>query len=208
MLVERKIQGRLIRAECPEAYARMAANVLDAFENFARSRGSLGPGSQLRFGWSVLRLMEDGPALRVAEPDFARWAEGQWLPTIETTLRILATQTALLHRLGVTGEDAFCDQWLVAASGALAQAKVFLRRATSVSAEDSGWLLGAIDDPEALAREDNLEAVLLASLVTRRPALLQTMVLPRGFITIYSGDSLEQVLDSAGRTLLGEGATQ
>jgi hypothetical protein len=198
MIVQRNIQGRPICVECGEAYARMAANVLDAFSGLAESRAPLGPGTQIRFGWSVLRLVEEGPAWRVTEPDFTRWTEGYWASTLDTTLRVLSMQTSLLHRLGVTGEDAFCDQWLFAASNALTHANVFLRRGASRSAEDSGWLLGALEDPDALARGDNLEAFLLASLVVSRPALLEAVVLPRGFIAIYSGNSLDQVFDAAG----------
>lgn len=173
--------------------------MLDVFERLAISGTPLVPGTQIRFGWSLLRLIEDDSALRVAEPDFARWPEEYWVPMVDTTLNILAAQTSLLHGLGVDGEDAFFDQVIISAPGALAQPKIFLRRASRISAEDSGWLLGTLDDPEALTREDGLEAVLIANLVALRPALLQVITLPSGFIALFSGESLEKIFDSAGR---------
>lgn len=200
MIVERKIQNQQVLAECVEGYARMAANVLDAFESLAASGTEMKPDTQIRFGWSTLRLAEDGEALRVTEPDFARWP-ANWSPTIDITLRVLGEQTCLLRRLGVDGEDAFFDQVIIAASGALAQTRIFMRRTSSMSPEDSGWLLASTDDPEALSRDD-IEPVLIASLVTARPELLQAITLPAGFVALFSGDSLEQVLDSTNRPLL------
>ena len=198
MIVERNIQHHRVRVECSEASSRRAASVLNVFEGLADSGTLLQPGTQIRFGWSLLNLVEDGSGLRVTEPDFALWPEPHWKSTIDTTLDILAAQTSLLHHLDVDGEDAFFDQVIIASPGALTQPKIFLRHASRVSAEDSGWLLGTLDDPEALNRDNSLETVLIASLVVRRPALLQALVLPSGFVVLFSGDSLEQIFDSAG----------
>jgi len=203
MIVERGIQNYRVRAECADLYSRMAANVLDVFEGLPASGTPLAPGTQIRFGWSLLRLaQEGGDALRVTEPDFPRWPERHWSPTIDHTLKVLAEQTGLLRRLGVDGVDAFFDQAIIAAPGALAQPDIFLRRTSSVSPADSGWLLATLDDPEALTRDDGLESVLIAGLVAHRPALLQALTLPPGFIVLFSGDALEKVFDGAGRVRL------
>jgi hypothetical protein len=202
MIIKREMQARSVLAECAEAYSRMAGSVLDVFERLADSGTPLRSGTQVRFGWSLLRLGEDGDGLRVTEPAFLRWPEQYWTPTIDITLNVLAAQTRLLQRLAVDGEDAFFDQSIIAAHGALAEPDVFLRHASSVSPEDSGWLLGTTADPEALAREDQLEAVSIASLVARRPALLQALALPSEFIVLFSGDSVEQIFDAAGRARL------
>ena len=199
MIVERDIQKYRVRAECAHGYARMAANVLDVFESLPASGVMLAPGTQIRFGWSLLRLSEEGDALRIMEPDFVRWPEQHWSPTIDITLKILLEQTHLLHRLGVDGMDIFFDQAIIAAPGALAQPNIFLRRTSSISSEDSGWMLATLDDPEALTRDDGLESVLIASLLVHRPALLQSLTLPTGFIVLFSGDVLEQVFDAAGQ---------
>ena len=85
---------------------------------------------------------------------------------------------------------------MVASSGALAQPEIFLRRADTLTEEDSGWLLGTLEDPEALTRGEDLEGVWIASLVGRRRALLQALTLPAGYIVVFSGDSIEQVFRS------------
>ncbi len=112
---------------------------------------------------------------------------------------MLTAQVRVLHRLDVDGEDAYFDQFVIAAPGTLSQPKIFLRHGESISAEDSGWLLGSVEDPEALARETALERVAIASFVRLRPALLQAFTLPRDFVVMFSGDAIEQVFDAAGR---------
>lgn len=189
----------MLRVDCSETHARMAANVLDVFEGYASSGKPLESGTRIRFGWSLMHLIEEGGALRVTEPAFDVWPDQRWNPNIDATLSVLAGQASLLHRLGVEGQDAYFDQFIIAAKGALSQPKVFLRRVPTRAPEDSGWLLGALDDPEALNRDDNLESVVIANLTVRRCELLKVTALPSGFIAIFSSESLEQILDSAGR---------
>ena len=189
MIVRRSIGPRLLLAECSAEHERRAASVLETFERLGPR-----PGLQVRFGWSLLRLAEEGEALRVTEPDFAAWPEERWVPTIDVTLEVLAAQTALLREVGVDGEDAFFDQKVIAAPGALEESDIFLRRGDRLSEEDSGWLLGTLEDPEALTRGQGLEGVTIASLAGRRRALLQALALPAGFLVIFSGDSVVQVL--------------
>jgi hypothetical protein len=203
VITEREAGARRILAECSPEHERRAASVLDVFAKLAGPGAPPRPDTQIRFGWSLLRLAEDGDALRVTEPDFAVWPEERWVPTIDVTLEVLAAQTSLLHHLDVDGEDAFFDQAVIAAPRALAEPDVFLRRTDSASAEDSGWLLGTVDDSEALTRGQALESVLIASLVDRRRELLQALALPIGFIVVMSGSSIEQVFDAAGRERLG-----
>lgn len=199
MIIERKIQSQTVRADCSQSYARAAENVLDAFEKLAHSGTSLLTGTELRFGWTLLRLVNDDYGLLITEPDFVNWPQESWSRTIDTSLEVLLAQVRLLHRVNVEGEDAYFDQCIIAAPGALAQSKVFLRREGSISAKDSGWLLGSVEDPEALARDTELECIVTASLIQRRPALLQALTLPPGFLVVFSSDSIEQIFDAGGR---------
>lgn len=201
VMVDRRIHGLRIRAECSRKHAAAAGHVLDAFENLSASGVRICAGSQIRFGWSLLRLFEDGEGLRIKEPDFGRWPQQFWTETIDVTIEVLGAQTNLLRNLRLDGEDACFDQKIIAARDAISQPAVFLKRGSAASSDDSGWLLGAVDDPEALSHGP-LEAVLIANLVDRRPALLQALTLPVGFIAIFAGPVLEQVIDAGGTARL------
>jgi hypothetical protein len=63
-----------------------------------------------------------------AEPDFVHWPQQHWSRTIDTSLAVLPAQIHLLHRPDVDGEDAFFDQYVIAAPGVLSQPRIFLRR--------------------------------------------------------------------------------
>ena len=105
MIIERNIQHQRIRTECEESSSIRATSVLDVFEKLAAAGVSLKPGVQIRFGWSLLHLVQEDQGLRVTEPDFAIWPKQRWILTIDTTLNVLALQASLLHELGVEGED-------------------------------------------------------------------------------------------------------
>jgi hypothetical protein len=194
MRSELRVGGQLLRAECAPFHAQRAASVLSAFATLGESR--LCDGVRIRFGWSLLRLSDDGDALRVTEPTFASWPVERWSPTIDITLDVLVAQTALLHQLAIEPEDCALDQMLIMTAGAIDQPDVFLHRVERQSQEDSGWLLGSLADPEALARAEQLERLRIVHLVWRRRELLRALVLPTGCVAAFSGDAIVQVLNA------------
>jgi hypothetical protein len=198
MIVERQVKGHSLRAECRVGTRAQLTSVLDTFERVEAPQ--ITAALEIRFGWSLLRLQQDGNALRVTEPDFDAWPHQQYNPTLDVTLRVVGEQANLLQRLGVAGEDTYFDQMVVTAPGALSAREVFLRRVEPISDADSGWLLGTTQDPEALTREVDLEAVPSAALVALYPALLAAMVLPRGFVAIFRDNLLTQVFDADGQS--------
>lgn len=201
-VVERRVAGRTLLAECEPSRARQAASVLEEFAKLAARGTELGSGTRIAFGWALLQLVDDGSALRVHEIDFASSVPGTLVPSIDASLEVVSAQVALLRRLGVEGQDVRCDQFLVAAPGAVAAVDPFLRRTAGISADDSGWLLGTVDDPEALVRDSRLERVRLGSLVAHRAALLPALALPVDFVVTFAGDAIREVYDADGRRLL------
>lgn len=201
MIRERHLGGMLVRVECADERARQADDILGVVATLPKAE--IVAGTSFRFGWSRLRLISDGRALRVAEPDFAKWPQDEWEPTVDITLDVLSLQVALLHRIGEKGVDVWLDQLLIVASEALSVSDLYVRRTQSRSTEDSGWLLATLADPEALTRGEGLEAIAIATLVTRRRAILQALTLPVGFTAIFDGERLTEILDGAGRPRLG-----
>jgi hypothetical protein len=198
MLIERTVAGRTLQAECAERNRYLATDAIAAFERV----GDIGAGEEIRFGFSLLRLAPAGDGLRLTEPVFESWPELRWRQTIDVTLDVTATQVKLLAEARADVEDAWFDQLLLAAPGALAERELFLRRVSPVAADDSGWLLGSLHDPEALT-DAALEPVPIAHLVASRVSLLAALALPRDYVAIFVGDAVEQVLDADGNELLG-----
>ena len=197
--VQRTIGDYTVIINCAQKYTRAASSVLGEFEKLANTGVDVKAGTQMRFGWTLFLLEKHADGLIVTEPDFSVWPQARWSQTIDTSLKVLISQTGLLRRLNVSGEDAFYDQFIVVVSGSLSAQRVFLRRERSLSVDDSGWVLGTVDNPEALSGDiANFERHSIASLVHLRPSLLEAVSLPVGFIAVFSGAHLEQVLDTEG----------
>jgi hypothetical protein len=201
MLIERRVGGRTLRADCQQRNQVTAAAAIAAFEPLAAD-ADLADGALVRFGFSMLRLELDGDALRLTEPVFEAWPHARWSPTIDITLDVTAFQVRLLAAVDAEGEDAWFDQLLLSAPGALDESENFLRRIGSVDECDSGWLLGTLRDPEALTAADALEPVEIARLVSRHRTLLGALALPRGWVAIVMGNEIREVYDPGGNERL------
>jgi hypothetical protein len=205
MLYEHTVNDRCLRLECSSRFAPAVVHVFEAFERLPEARNGLQAGVQLRFGWSLLHLIEDGDALRIAEPDFSQWPLLRWNSSLDTTLEVLSAQVSLIRKLRVVGVDAYLDQVVLMSEGTLDDPEVFLQRDSSLSEADSGWTLSPFPPSDTSSGDAELQAVTIASLAARRPSLLQVLTLPIGYIAIFSGDSLEQVFDDSGRTCFPQG---
>jgi hypothetical protein len=198
MRFEHTIGGRIVRAECDAGHSTKISGVFGVFQRLHESGQDMVPGLSVRFGWSLLYLTDEGNHLHVNEPDFAQWPETSWNPTLDTTLRVLGEQTRILHLTGADGEDANFDQKIVLSPGAIDDDDVFIRRDSATSEDDSGWAVGRLCDPEALSRGDDLEAIWIAHVVSRRPLLLPPLTLPAGFIVTFRSNMLDTIYDGAG----------
>lgn len=201
MMLARTIDGTTLRLECGETLMRQGEAVLNTFERLYSTAGSLRAGAQIRFGWSLLHILEDAGGLIVAEPEFERWPEQRWRANLDITLEIATEQSRLLQRLRLSGEDACFDQFLYAARGASLERDIFLKRAGATVDGDSGWALGSLDDPEALGAGE-LEAIPIAKLVGTLRYVMPVLALPGGSIAVFRNRSLAEILDAGGNILL------
>lgn len=199
MMLVRSICGIELRLRCAESLVRQGEAVLDTFEHLYLSASSLRVGAQIRFGWSLLHVLEDVGGLILAEPDFDCWPEERWRANLDITLKVATEQARLLERLGLSGQDACFDQFLYIARGARAEEYIFLKRGATTLEADSGWALGSLQDPEAL--EGELEAIPIAELVGSHGYLMQVLALPIGSIAIFRKGALTEILDSSGNRL-------
>ncbi len=193
MLVTEVVGGVRLLAECAVWNEEAARSALRAFAG----AGTPKDGLTLRFGWSVLRLRADGEVLRVCEPDYLLGAD-RWIDTIDVTLDTLRAQAEVHRNTGMEPVDVGHDQQLLCVPGALTQPGIFLHRLEPLSAGDSGWVLGSLADPEALAGDPDLDTVPVAVLVRVRPLVLSVLTLPVGSMVVIEGDVVTHVEGPAG----------
>jgi hypothetical protein len=194
--VRRRIGDRTVAARCDPSRAALAEDALTVLERIA-TRDPLRAGMTVRFGWSLLELQDDaGGGWVVCEPDFDRDPLRDRRPHIDATLDISGRQASFARLAGLAPVDAWFDQYLVVAPGALDAPRLRMARWRPESNEDTGWTLSAADapapDPEAL------EAVRSYRLIRLRPGALAPLVAPYGFAVVLEGDRVKSVAPALG----------
>ncbi|EDM74339.1 hypothetical protein PPSIR1_11948 [Plesiocystis pacifica SIR-1] len=164
--------------------------------------------TRLPIGWTTLSFeapVAEGPesalgtsTLVVREPDYDGEPEDATRADISVSLATLARQRGVLERVGVAGEAINFDQHVMAIQGALDIEEVLLLRVVSPGGRLTGWRLA----PTAgISEEDELESLPVYAILQARPALLDAMLLPSGYMAYYSGDQLTTVLDGEDRVV-------
>ena len=197
------VKGRIgdyaVLATAEPRHRAMLEDVLNVVAQMAR-RQPLRPGARIRFGWSLLRLVETAPGeLTTCEPDFDGNPLLDARPRLDTTLDVAAEQAAFVRQLHITPSDILFEQFIVAGKGALTAHAVQLYRDANASGDDSGWSLTEQGAEHADDGSDAWDAVRVYALLRLRRSLLRLLVLPPGFVVTLEGDQVTRVLDSRGQ---------
>jgi hypothetical protein len=148
--------------------------------------------TRLPIGWTTLSFAVEGDRLIVEEPDYANQPETRTRPDISVSLATLARQRAVLEHAGVAGQPIDFDQHVLAFRGALETDEVFLLRVESPGGRMTGWRLSQTDEvPEGSA----IDSLPVYAILAARPALLDAMLLPPGYMAFYSGETLTTIVN-------------
>ena len=192
---KRTLSGSVIHISCEAALEPQAQEVFDALAR-ADAKQKLAAGSKVHVGWTTLTLAAQGAGLQVREPDYEKNPERGTLADLSGTLTVLSWQRDALARVGVEGVAIDYLQKVVVAAGALDEPQVQLLRGPG----DSGWSISHVDEDE---EEDALESLRVCDLLHSRPALLQAMTLPPGYLVVFDGDEIQSVDDPSGKDVWG-----
>lgn len=179
----------------PEVQGSTAATGMEAAAEAGTELGSMArpaPAWPHEVGdYQRLRARTPSPALRDAAP-LARLSEDWRLAD-----GVKPTWLEVPARLGLGRVPVDAEDKIVLARGAAQQSRIYLERLAAVSAGDSGWYVGGIDD--AAAGEH--DAARMADVLAMRPDFAMLLELPRGFLIVLDGAELEAVLDAEDKRL-------
>jgi hypothetical protein len=197
--VRRVGAGELVVA-CAPGLEKLAHTLLAALAQRDRIGPALRAGSRTQFGWSVLTLRAEAGRLRVCEPDFAGDLANNLSDRVDRTLEVIRDQSEVLRRAGAEGMDARWDvEIVVVPESALDAPAVFLRREEPSGPDDSGWLIGNLDDPPAPGDTEGATAIRVHRLLKRRPFLLRALAFPTGWFVAVRDNEILDVRDASGR---------
>ncbi|MEW6738041.1 MAG: hypothetical protein AB1489_42585 [Acidobacteriota bacterium] len=187
-----KTADNTIVVQCA-AHLKEQAEWLLNMLNSIQSKGKiLTDGVKEQIGWSLLTLQKRGSELLVCEPDF--WGDpfNNIRADITCTLTILAKQNKVLSILGIEGVPTSFQEKITLLPKCLQAQRTYLKREQPKFPSDSGW---CIDVDEKTPLDDQYEVMAAYQLLDHRPELLQVLSLPLGYLVIFTGDSIETILN-------------
>lgn len=149
-------------------------------------------GGRIRLGWSVLTVRRTGDDAILCEPDFAGDPFSSVVEDLTRTLWVQARQADVLGRLGLEGEPTAFSDKVVHATGCLGDRRVYLERQPATGVDDSGWFIGPTVGGSAPDRYEGIHAY---QLLFARPAALQVLCLPVGYLAVLEGEEVAAVVD-------------
>jgi hypothetical protein len=197
MIFRQRVGGENLIIECDEYLEAQVRLVFRSIESAVGQGLELRVGTRIQIGWSVLTLREDADGLRVCEPIFRKDLANELNSTLDITLGVLLSQVQILHRVAAEGMDVVYWQAVLARRDAIATAEIYLKRTVPIRKHDSGWYIGDLNAIED-ATEEETEAIEISQLLTSRPAVLQLLALPPGFIATMRDESILQIFDQNG----------
>lgn len=184
--------ARTIHVYADPALDGEVARLFLLFEDLRAEAVPLTEQTRLPIGWTTLSFSDDGERLVVQEPDYDHEPESRTRPDISVSLATLARQRRVLEQVGVAGAAIDFDQHVLAIRGVLEQVEVMLIRVESPGGRMTGWRLtpaAGIED------SDEVESLPVYAILAARPELLDAMLLPPGYLVLYSGDHLTTIVN-------------
>jgi hypothetical protein len=192
--------GQPVRVNFEDGLERQAEALLAALEGQHAQGMTVRAGAHIRFGWSFLIFQEGIGELVVCEPDYTSNPFAETRDDVSVFLRVLASQTALVQMLGVTPIEVSFQDKIIYANGVFESGQIYAERIQPrPEKRDSGWFVGFTNGDNSQA---NLRSGYVFQLLTHKPILMQTLLLPPGCIVLLDGNQIRDVVDSDDRSLL------
>ncbi|MBQ8966823.1 hypothetical protein [Ruminococcus sp.] len=197
-----EINGINYTFSAEEALRPFAEPLLEAIEYIPTER--ITDGFRIRAGFSTFLLSEHGKGYDIAAPDYTDDPLTALNTDLTLALHIQYRQVLLLHKYGVVGKAVHFYDKLAVAKGALEKPNISMQRFGDLGG--SGWSVqNFVYDEKGSARlvdAEDYEGVYAYELLTRRPELIDVLCLPDGYIAVFKGEELVQLLDDENNELI------
>jgi hypothetical protein len=183
---------RMIYVYADPSLKTEVARLFLLFEDLRAEQVQLDSTTRLPIGWTTLSFAVEDERLVVEEPDYDNQPETHTRQDISVSLATLARQRAVLEHAGVPGQPIDFDEHVLAIRGSLELDEVFLLRVESPGGRMTGWRLSPTDGIPEGAQTDSLPVY---EILQARPALLDAMLLPPGYMAFFSGNTLTTIVN-------------
>src|SRR5580765_6896940 len=184
-------------ANCADELQQQASWLLAAIKKLHEQGMPLDDGRRIQFGWAVLTLKRRGGGIVLCEPNYAENPFSEIVEEVTRTLWVQAQQADVLRNLGLAGLPAMFQDKIVVAKGCLDEPRVFLQRQDTTEPRHAGWFSGRVK--ESQPKGEDYDGIFVYQLLFVRPALMEAIALPAGYIVVFDGNRIESILDPQDR---------
>ena len=197
-----EINGIRYTFSSEEELRPFAEPLLEAVEHIPTMR--LKDGFRIRAGFSTFLLSEHNGGFDIAAPDYTDDPLTTLTTDLTLALHVQYRQVLLLHRYGIVGKAIHFYDKIAVAKGALDNDLITLQRFEELGG--SGWVIEKFslhEKGEAVPEEaEEYETIFSYELITRRPALMDVLSLPDGFLAVFNGEDIIDIIDDKGESLM------
>ena len=201
MLLAREIGDKTVMLQCHDDLQPQANDMLGLLKrDFTPQSERLKHGFKIQYGFSMLCLMERTPDLLLCEPNFRGNPFLERSNDVSTTLTVLLQQVDFLRSIEFPASDtipARFDDKIVLSKGCLSSQRIYLERIEVTKEGDSGWYIGPV--PPSKEKPPVYAAMRVYELLDLRPAALEVLCLPPGFLVVFDGDRIEGIEGPGGQ---------
>ena len=150
-------------------------------------------GFSIEIGFSLYFLTEKNEGYSIVAPDYTRNPFSDTTEDLTIALLIQVNQVDLLREYGIEWENVRYNEKILIAKNALQERDVFLHRLSNCRKGDSGWCIKSVENADV----KDYEAFYAYQLLELRPALLSALALPYGYIIVFEGDNIVEIIDES-----------
>ena len=198
-----EINGIRYTFSSEEVLRPFAEPLLEAVEHIPTSR--IKDGFRIRAGFSTFLLSEHNGGFDIAAPDYKDDPLTVLTTDLTLALQVQHRQVMLLYKYGIVGKAIHFYDKIAAAKGAVDYSNLItLQRFEELGG--SGWVIEEYnlnEKGEAVPVEaKEYETIFAYELITRRPEVIDVLSLPDGFLVVFNGDDIIDIIDDTGESLM------
>lgn len=200
--ITKTIHGKVFAAKAEEKLHFLLEPLFSAIENIPAEK--LVNGFKIQAAFSVYTLEETENGFDILVPDYKNALK--LTDDLTGALLVQYEQVMLLRMCAAQGENIRYDDVVLVAKGALGKDDICMQRFSDLGG--SGWCINDIAfDEEGKAYmpdAEDYESLYAYQLILLRPELMKMLLLPYGYLVVFSGSDVADILNDKGESLLDD----
>lgn len=198
----KEINGRTFTAKAEEKLHFLLEPLFAAIESIPAEK--IKNGFRIQAAFSVYTLEETENGFNILVFDYKNALK--LTDDLSAALLVQYEQVMLLRMCGAAGENIRYDDVVLVTKGALEKNDISMQRFSDLGG--SGWCVNEIafdDEGRAyIPDEQEYESMYAYQLILLRPELVKMLLLPFGYMVVFSGSDVAEILNDKGESLLEE----